>query len=1451
MKKKKVLVILIVVLMFMGLGYTVLSQRLQIRGISNTTGKFEVYIDKVELNEEETKTSNANIELMEKEENAGTTSKTEGYFNAILESPGDYATFKVVIKNEGTIDAILYTVLREPEPDREFKEYLERRGERYSKYFSMSNPFVEGEILRVGEEKEYEITVRYKEEVTDIPEGKLTVGIELNYRQLAKTEMPGSTTPTPDIPSYDYIVDERGIITAYNPRVTTEDGWIVIPGENKEGEEIRGISEESFKDYNVLNYYWIDELSGEEENVLVVYDEDNYEGIKVILDQQITRTIGEGQGKIKKLNSEVKKISGWNKKTKIIRLSEYTGLNTNEYEKVNKRYLKIDVGNRTIENAGYTVKKIDLRNAVNLTEIKEESFKGATLEEIKLGNKIEIIGKNAFIDNNIRGRLEIPSSVKNIGENAFKGNQITEVKLGSGLREAGSNVFSENQIQKVELESGLERIPEGMFKNQQIKDIELPESLRVIGEEAFKGNDIKDITIPYNVSVIGDNAFKDNSFEYSVDIIIESNSNNSNTRFNNRWGIIGFPEEGPYEGQYGCFYINEDAPSEILGYEGICYDRLYYAYEQQEEERYEADENYEGEEFKFELEIPDKINRVDIKSIGDYLFSGFGITSLKLPSKLERIGAYSFESNMLSEINIPNTVKRIEYGAFSGNQITSVIIPASVTTIGENAFENNQLTNVIIPASVTTIGDYAFYNNNFSNSSDITIEYNEQNLVTRFDDAWETIGFPSDKYDCFYLKRGNNSVITDYDNTCSKDVVIPKQINGKTITAIGRSAFYNKRITSVTFEDTEENPNQLTTIGDYAFTSNQLTSVTIPSSVTTIGNRAFVGNNFSNEDDITIGYNDQNSITRFNSRWAAIGFPGNGPTTINAGCFRINVNNIHEIAGYDNTCSKDVVIPRMINKNIITTIGEYAFYNNQLTSVTIPSSVTTIGNSAFYNNQLTSVAFEDTGEHPSQLTTIGVAAFGHNQLTSVTIPSSVTTIERHAFYDNQLTSIIFEDTQEHPSNLTSIGASAFENNQLTNITIPASVTTIETSAFENNQLTSVIIPSSVTKIESYAFYNNNFDNSSNVTIEYNEQNPKTRFNSRWYDIGFPSDKYGCFYLNHTDNSILTNYDNTCSKDVVIPSEINGTAITRIGRNAFKSKNLTSVFIPYTITTIGGGYTYTWSSSSSSMVYVYYGAFSNNQLTNVTLEDTEEHPSRLTTIEDYAFYNNQLTSITIPSSVTTIGESAFYNNQLISVTFVDDEEHSSCLTTIGESAFNSNQLTSVEIPSSITTIGLGAFKNNYLSSITIRYNEQNPITRFDSRWYSIGFPHDKYGCFYLNHTDNSNLTNYDNTCSKDVVIPSEINKTAITRIGSNAFYGNELTSVIIPDSVTTIGENAFAYNQLTSVIIPNSVATIGNRAFESNPNLSTIVVKRANSDGMSLGTYWNGSANVIFDPNYEE
>ena len=67
----------------------------------------------------------------------------------------------------------------------------------------------------------------------------------------------------------------------------------------------------------------------------------------------------------------------------------------------------------------------------------------------------------------------------------------------------------------------------------------------------------------------------------------------------------------------------------------------------------------------------------------------------------------------------------------------------------------------------------------------------------------------------------------------------------------------------------------------------------------------------------------------------------------------------------------------------VTKIGENAFSNNQLTSVTIPNSVTTIGDHAFENNQLTNVTI------PNSVTLIGYGAFYNNALTNVTVPNSV------------------------------------------------------------------------------------------------------------------------------------------------------------------------------------------------------------------------------------------------------------------------------------------------------------------------------------------------------------------------------------------------------------------------------------------------------------------------------
>jgi hypothetical protein len=100
------------------------------------------------------------------------------------------------------------------------------------------------------------------------------------------------------------------------------------------------------------------------------------------------------------------------------------------------------------------------------------------------------------------------------------------------------------------------------------------------------------------------------------------------------------------------------------------------------------------------------------------------------------------------------------------------------------------------------------------------------------------------------------------------------------------------------------------------------------------------------------------------------------------------------------------------------------------------------------------------------------------------------------------------------------------------------------------------------------------------------------------------------------------------------------------------------------------------------------AFSDNQLTSVTIPDS------VTTIGRQAFYDNQLNSVTIPKSVTTIGELAFSYNQLTSVTIPDS------VTEIGSDAFSKNQLTSVTIPKSVTFIGWGIFRNNKITSIVM-------------------------------------------------------------------------------------------------------------------------------------------------------
>ena len=166
---------------------------------------------------------------------------------------------------------------------------------------------------------------------------------------------------------------------------------------------------------------------------------------------------------------------------------------------------------------------------------------------------------------------------------------------------------------------------------------------------------------------------------------------------------------------------------------------------------------------------------------------------------------------------------------------------------------------------------------------------------------------------------------------------------------------------------------------------------------------------------------------------------------------------------------------------------------------------------------------------------------------------------------------------------------------------------------------------------------------------------------------------------------ITGYSIEGGLDVVIPSNINGKKIVAIYDNAFtkdgvEPTGISTNKIEYNIQPLYN------KKNNYEVVPIAKVPSKGLGITSVTI------PNSVTSIGNGAFRENQLTSITIPDSVTSIGDSAFFRNNLTSVTIPNS------VTSIGNSAFSSNQLTSVTIPNSVTSIGNDAFR---------KYDSSNP------------------------------------------------------------------------------------------------------------------------------------------------
>lgn len=177
------------------------------------------------------------------------------------------------------------------------------------------------------------------------------------------------------------------------------------------------------------------------------------------------------------------------------------------------------------------------------------------------------------------------------------------------------------------------------------------------------------------------------------------------------------------------------------------------------------------------------------------------------------------------------------------------------------------------------------------------------------------------------------------------------------------------------------------------------------------------------------------------------------------------------------------------------------------------------------------------------------------------------------------------------------------------------------------------------------------------------------------------DKYFTSIDNGDGTCTISGYDVLGGPNLVIPSYINGKAVTRITNNAFQNKGLTLVTLPETLLYIDSG-------TSADVLSGYIGAFADNQITNVVI------PSEVKYIGDSAFIKNNISLLTIPEGVETVGYRAFKWNNLTSVTLPNS------LVTIYDGCFGGNKLTEVFFGSNLSYIGGGAFYLNNLSVINL-------------------------------------------------------------------------------------------------------------------------------------------------------
>ena len=342
-----------------------------------------------------------------------------------------------------------------------------------------------------------------------------------------------------------------------------------------------------------------------------------------------------------------------------------------------------------------------------------------------------------------------------------------------------------------------------------------------------------------------------------------------------------------------------------------------------------------------------------------------------------------------------------------------------------------------------------------------------------------------------------------------------------------------------------------------------------------------------------------------------------------------------------------------------------------------------------------------------------------------------------------------------------------------------------------------------------------------------------------------------------DSNVVNIEFSECTKNICANfsgfTSLNDVSLTipnaNICRHAFENTSgITSL-------TIGSGCTFETTNATES-------TFANMpDLRRVTLEEGLV----LGSVEDMFENCTSLSSITIPNSVTSIGNNAFRGCSGLTSLSIGNGVKS-----IGYNAFmGCTSLTNVTIPTNVKSIDSYAFNNcKSLTSVTVEaltppnlgisvfgntndcpiYVHCDSVNSYINSWPDMATriksiePCNLEMMLYVTYIESSRLDDYIKYCDDtSMYIPNSDSAETVTygdcvtSIDNNAFENKyNLKSVTISNSVTSIGNNAFEYcSGLTSVSIGNSVTSIGNYAFHNCNSLTSVTIPNSVE---SIGDY---------------